>query len=135
MAGGSVGGVASQRERRERALSADQPVDGDDLRLTPGEVFLQCRLKFWFPYVAQIPKAKTAALHVGGSVHSVLKSWNKARWRGRPLTLNELHDEFTKAWMDQAADPVKWDNDEKEQKRTGWRLLETYFRESNIPAI
>jgi hypothetical protein len=36
--------------------------------------------------------------------------------------------------VDQADEPVEWDNDEEEQKRTGWRLLKTYFRESNIPS-
>ena len=59
--------------------------------------FLQCRLKFFFQYVEGITKAKTGALHVGTAVHSVLKTWNKARWKLQPLTLKELHDEFTKA--------------------------------------
>ena len=30
-------------------------------------LFLQCRLKFFFRYVAGITKPKTAALHVGGT--------------------------------------------------------------------
>ena len=60
-------------------------------------LFLQCRLKFFFKYVAGIVKAKTAALHVGSAVHAVLKAWNKARWKSQPLTLKELHDEFSKA--------------------------------------
>jgi ATP-dependent helicase/DNAse subunit B len=37
-------------------------------------LFLQCRLKFFFRYVAGIVKAKTAALHVGSAVHAVLKA-------------------------------------------------------------
>jgi hypothetical protein len=63
-------------------------------------LFLQCRLKFFFRYVAGLTKSKTPALHVGGTVHAVLKAWNKARWKNQPLTLKELHDEFTKAWAD-----------------------------------
>ena len=99
-------------------------------------LFLQCRLKFFFRYVAGIVKAKTAALHVGGTVHAVLKAWNKARWRNQPLTLKELHDEFSKAWADVGDDPVKWENaaEEDAEKGTGSRLVETYIRESNIPA-
>jgi CRISPR/Cas system-associated exonuclease Cas4 (RecB family) len=97
-------------------------------------LFLQCRLKFWFRYVARIAKPKSAALHVGGTAHAVLKAWNKSRWRQEPLTLKQLHNEYAKAWADQADEPVEWDNDEEEQKTTGWRLVETYIRESKIPA-
>ena len=99
-------------------------------------LFLQCRLKFFFRYVAGITKPKTPALHVGGTVHAVLKVWNKARWKNQPLTLKELHDEFSKAWADVGDDPVKWENaaEEDAEKGTGSRLVETYIRESNIPA-
>jgi putative RecB family exonuclease len=99
-------------------------------------LFLQCRLKFFFRYVAGITKPKTPALHVGGTVHAVLKAWNKARWKNQPLTLKDLHDEFSKAWADAGDDPVKWENaaEEDAEKGTGWRLVETYIRESNIPA-
>ena len=98
-------------------------------------LFLQCRLKFFFRYVAGITKAKTAALHVGSAVHGVLKAWNKARWKNQPLTLKELHDEFSKAWVDVGDEPVCWEaGEEAEEKQTGWRLVETYIRESNIPA-
>ena len=97
-------------------------------------LFLQCRLKFWFRYVAGITKPKTAALHVVTAVHSVLKAWNKARWKSQPLTLKQLHDEFSKAWTDDEGGQVKWDDgEEDEEKMTGWRLVETYIRESKIP--
>ena len=98
-------------------------------------LFLQCRLKFFFRYVAGITKAKTAALHVGTAVHAVLKAWNKARWKNQPLTLKELHDEFSKAWADVGDEPARWEaGEEDDEKKTGWRLVETYVRESNIPA-
>ena len=97
-------------------------------------LFLQCRLKFFFRYVEGITKAKTAALHVGTSVHSVLKAWNKARWKSQPLTLKDLHNEFTTAWVQSDEDPVKWaEGEEAEEKIVAWRLVETYIRESKIP--
>lgn len=98
-------------------------------------LFLQCRLKFWFRYVARIARPKSAALHVGGSAHAVLKAWNKSRWRQQPLTLKQLHDEYATAWADQKDEPVKWEPGEEDaEKITGWRLVETYIRESKIPA-
>jgi hypothetical protein len=97
-------------------------------------LFLQCRLKFWFPYVARIARPKSAALHVGGAAHAVLKAWNKARWRQTPLALTQLHQEYARVWADQADEPVQWDDDEEEQKMIGWRLVETYIRESKIPS-
>lgn len=94
--------------------------------------FLSCRLKFFFRYVMQIPKAKTAALHVGAAVHAVLKAWNKSRWKKEVLSLRQLHDEYGKAWDEE---PVQWQpGEEDEEKKVGWRLVETYMRESKIPS-
>jgi len=97
-------------------------------------LFLQCRLKFWFRYVAGLKKPKTPALHLGGSVHQVLRAWNMARWKGTPMSLKDLYDVYQAAWGDQEEEPVSWDEDEDDQKKVGWRLLETYFRESSIAA-
>src|SRR6478672_410472 len=95
-------------------------------------LFLQCRLKFYFRYVAKIQKPKTPALHLGSSVHQVLKAWNMARWKSEPLSLKALHEAYESAWSDQADEPIAWEGEEEEQRKTGWRLLETYFRESPI---
>jgi len=98
-------------------------------------LFLQCRLKFFFRYVLKLKKPKTASLHVGNSVHSALKAWNKARWLNKPLTLKELYDEFSKAWSDNSEGSVNWDpGEEDEEKTTGWRLCDTYIRQSGSMA-
>jgi putative RecB family exonuclease len=96
-------------------------------------LFLSCRLKFFFRYVVEIPKPKSAALHVGSAVHSALEAWNKARWRQQPLTLKLLHDQFANAWADQEQ-PVEWDGDEAEQQSTAWKLIEIYTRQANPAA-
>ena len=94
-------------------------------------LYLSCRLKFFFRYVLGLKKPKSAALHVGSSVHAALKAWNKARWRDQSLTLKELHEQFTKAWAD-TEEPVKWeDDDEAEQQSTAWKLIEIYTRQAN----
>jgi CRISPR/Cas system-associated exonuclease Cas4 (RecB family) len=96
-------------------------------------LFSQCRLKFWFRYVLRVPKAKTPSLHVGSTIHSTLKAWNKARWKNAPLNTTQLHQEFARAWVeDQEAEPVAWENDDTQQMGTAWRLLETYIRECPI---
>ena len=46
-----------------------------------------------------------------------------------------LYVAYSAAWLaGQAGEPVYWDGaaDEEEQKRVGWRLLETFFRESPL---
>ena len=60
----------------------------------------------------------------------MLKAWTKARWKNQPLTLKDLHDEFSKAWADVGDDPVKWENvaEEDAEKATDWRPVETYIR-------
>src|SRR5947208_8800895 len=75
--------------------------------------FLQCRLKFYFRYVLGLKKPKTPALHLGTSVHAVLREWNMARWHQQPKTLKELHDIYLSAWSAQTDEPVQWDNDEE----------------------
>ena len=94
----------------------------------------QCRLKFYFRYVMGLHKAKSPSLHVGSSVHAVLKFWNKARWKGEQSSLKQLHEVYSTAWIEeQAKAPAAWDRgSESEEKKVGWRLLETYFRESPI---
>jgi putative RecB family exonuclease len=112
----------------ERVRELQQTVSASRLSL-----YLSCRLKFFFRYVAGLKKPKPAALHVGGAVHATLKSWNKARWRGEVLTLKQLHEEFVKAWADTEGEPVEWDDDELMEQATGWRLLDTYIRSQPFP--
>lgn len=90
--------------------------------------YLSCRLKFMLRYVLELEKPKSAALHVGSAVHSVLKAYNWGRWIGQPLTLEQLHQEFSKAWGD-TEQPVAWEpGEEVVESNTAWRLIETYVR-------
>lgn len=83
--------VAAMQEPRapqsESAIVADLQQTVSASRLN---TFLQCRLKFFFRYVAKLPKPKSPALHVGQTVHAVLKVWHKARWRDEPLLPEQL---------------------------------------------
>jgi len=98
-------------------------------------LFLQCRLKFYFRYVLKLKKPKTASLHLGNAVHAVLKAWNKARWVQQPLSLKVVHETYQTAWADNTEGSVEWEPGEEEaDKTTGWRLLDTYLRESHLPA-
>jgi putative RecB family exonuclease len=97
--------------------------------------WLQCRLRFYFRYLSGIQKPKSAALVVGSAVHLVLKYWNQSRWSGKSPSLKEFHDRFSDAWLEEQKTPVKWEvGQEEEQKKTGWRLFETYQREYPIPS-
>ena len=58
-------------------------------------LWLSCRLKFYFKYIAQIQRAATPALHAGKTVHAVLQAWNLARWRNQPRSQADLSDLFT----------------------------------------
>ena len=114
----------AQRSESEILSSLQDTVSAS--RLT---VFLQCRLKFYFRHVLGLKKTKAPALHVGSSVHAVLKAWNKARWLQKPLTLKDIHERFSEAWADDSEGPVAWEGEEVLEKATAWRLCETYLRE------
>src|SRR6187401_3387414 len=106
------------RTESEVLANLQQTVSASRLTL-----FLQCRLKFFYRYVLALPKPKTAALHVGNTVHGVLKAWHKARWLGGSLSLKQLHDTCDALWKDQEAEPVDWNGeDEEADKLTAWRL-------------
>ena len=122
-----------QREPSERAVLTALKETVSASRLT---LFLQCRLRFYFRYVLKLKKARTPALHIGNTVHTVLKEWNRARWLQQPLTLRTVHNVYLEAWADnQTEEPVEWETGEEDQeKTTGWRLVDTYLRENHVPA-
>ncbi len=124
--------VANQPTTQSDVLhSLQQTVSASRLTL-----FLQCRLRFYFRHVAAIPKPKTPALHVGSTVHAVLKAWHKARWLHQPLSLKEIHEVFERLWDhpedEKPREPIDWQGEEAEARLTAWRLCETYLRQSGI---
>jgi CRISPR/Cas system-associated exonuclease Cas4 (RecB family) len=95
----------------------------------------QCRLKFYFRYVLAIAKRTTAALHVGKVVHAVLQAWNMARWKGQAFESEVFHELFEKDWRErQTTSPIRWEDEENEQRDSTWTLLQTYFAETPIKA-
>ena len=130
--------IAFEEVKAAAVTSKAAPRTLDELSQTVSasrlSLFHQCRLKFYFRYVLGLFRPKSPALHVGSSDHAVLKYWNKARWRGEQPTLKQLHDVYARSWLsEQEVRPVEWNGEnEEEEKKTGWRLLETYFRESPI---
>jgi putative RecB family exonuclease len=90
-----------------------------------------CRLKFYFRYVAQIPKPPTPSLHVGSIVHSVLQAWSMARWRKQPFEIERFKKLFDAGWADQPT-KINWEGEETGQKNTAWSLLDLYFKETPI---
>jgi len=97
--------------------------------------WLGCRLKFYFRYVAGIPKPNTPARHVGTVVHAVLQQWNLARWRRTPLDTDTVNSVFDKAWTLPEDEQIAWDDEEPESavKATALGLVSMYLRETPIP--
>ena len=97
--------------------------------------WLQCRLKFYFRYVAGITKPTPPARHVGTVVHAVLQQWNLARWRRTPLDPAAVHTVFEQAWLLPEGESIAWvdDEPETEAKAEALGLVETYLRDTPIP--
>lgn len=120
-------------------IAAAKPKPLDELRLTISasrlNTWLSCRLKFFFHYVRGLRKPKTAALHVGTTVHAVLKLWNRARWHRIPFTVETARQQFDQLWQSQqATDQVRWKKGkEAGEKQTAWSLLDLYLKQSPIP--
>ena len=83
-------------------IAASQPKSVAELRQTISasrlNTWLACRLKFYFHYVLGLTKPKTAALHVGSTVHAALRLANLARWRKQTVTTEQLQQQFDLLW-------------------------------------
>ena len=98
-------------------------------------LFHACRLRFFFRHVLGLTRPKAAALHLGATVHQTLRSWNRARWQQQDVSFGSMYAAYEEAWiMGQAHEPVAWESpaEQEAQKQLGWRLLETFFRETSL---
>ena len=115
-------------------MNTTTPTPAEELQATVSasrlNLWLQCRLKFFFRYVLKLEKPKTAALHVGTTVHSVLQAWNMARWRKEPFQIATMRQVFDAGWKEQAG--IDWDGEEAKQQQQAWLMLETFFTETPI---
>ena len=96
--------------------------------------FHQCRLKFWFRYALGLSKPKAPALHVGTTVHEVLKAWNRARWKRQAINTEDLREIFAVAWSEeQEFSKVNWEGeDEKKEMEGAWHLILCYLAQTPI---
>lgn len=86
----------------------------------------QCRLKFWFRYVLELPKPKALPLILGSVVHSALQEWNRWRWEEKATDLNLLEELFRSEWKEMGGEG-------EEIADLGWLMVDTYIRQSTIP--
>ena len=126
---------APQTKRASRPLSeilSDLTRSVSASRLS---LFHACRLRFFFRHVLGLTRPKAAALHLGATVHQTLRAWNRSRWQGKETSFGLMYATYDEAWiMGQTDEPVAWENqaEQEGQKQIGWRLLETFFRETNL---
>lgn len=115
-------------------VASKDPVDSLKKSVSASRLntWLQCRLKFYFRYVLQITKPKTAALHFGSVLHLVLQAWNMGRWRKEAFEISKLKQVFGAGWIDQGK--IDWEGEEPDQKTLAWSVLEKYFIETPIKA-
>jgi putative RecB family exonuclease len=98
-------------------------------------LWLGCRLKFYFRYILQIQKPTTPSMHAGSTVHSVLQHWNMARWRREPFALERFKTLFGTQWAGlQEGAKIRWDGKEDSGRDAAWRALEHYFGKTPIKA-
>lgn len=107
------------------ALVADRPAKErtisellETVSATRLATFHQCRLKFFFRYVAALAKPPSPSLVIGKALHALVQVWNLARWRGQPMPENTVEAVCAEA----ALDP----------KMIG-ELFELYRKEAPIP--
>ena len=95
--------------------------------------WLQCRLKFYFRYIVELPKAPTPSMHAGSTVHAVLQQWNLARWRREPFRLERFEALFGSQWTAlQNGVKIRWEGEEESERLAAWSTLEHYLSATPI---
>lgn len=119
-----------QPSRRSKAKSG--PLDY--LSASRLKMFQECRLKFCFKYVEQIPTQATAALFIGQITHRVLQQWNLNRWRGLPADAKTLHPLYLEWWQQlQPKGELDWEGKEAEHREKTWGMVVHYLDHSPLP--
>jgi putative RecB family exonuclease len=114
----------------DRAAELQKTISASRLGL-----WLQCRLKFFFRYIAQVQRPPTPSMHAGSTVHAVLQSWNIARWRREPFAIERLKALFVSQWTGlQEGARINWREQEDSQRNSSWRALVHYFGQTPIGA-
>ena len=125
--------IATAEPRVIRTGSIQRPLDRvAELQRTISAsrlaTWLQCRLKFYFRYVAELPKAPTPSMHAGSTVHAVLQQWNLARWRREAFQVERFKALFGSQWMAlQDGIKIRWEGEEESERSSAWSALEHYF--------
>jgi len=119
---------ASATELKPRLAELTESISASRLN-----AWQQCRLKFWFRYVEQIPKPKPIALYLGSAVHAALEEWNRWRWQGKVTDMNRLRAFMEGVWEDQLRELDAIPPDAPDQIQTGWGLVEKYISDLTIP--
>jgi putative RecB family exonuclease len=96
--------------------------------------FHSCRLRYYFTYIEKRETPSSPALHVGKSVHEVLRRFNLERWTGAPCSNDELRKTFLEFWAnEQAVANVDWGGDEEAKREQAWNLALTYLENNPVP--
>ena len=98
--------------------------------------FAECRLKFYFRYIAKIPATLSPALYTGIAVHAVLQQWNLRRWRGEDASVAQMQQVFEASWVESCREEeMIWEKPDQEakEKTKAWSILEHYFQHTPIP--
>jgi len=124
------GGHAVQQCVEDRRDYLQKTISASRLHL-----FLQCRLKFYFRYIAQIQKPPTPSMHAGSTVHAILQNWNLARWRREPFEIERFKLLFESQWVAlQVGVKIAWDGEEYNERQTSWYALQHYFVATPVKA-
>jgi len=121
------------------AFTAETAPEGgplDYISATRLKTWQECPLKWYFRYVERLPVETSPALLVGKVIHSVLRAWNLARWRGEDASLTRMAEVLEASWFEQcAADALRWESPDHEakEKAKAWNVLEHYLAHSPIP--
>jgi putative RecB family exonuclease len=118
--------IAPAEPRVVKPVSIKRPIDRlaelqETISASRLGSWLQCRLKFYFRYVAELPKAPTPSMHAGSTVHAVLQQWNLARWRREPFQVERFRGLFGSQWAAlQDGFKIHWNGEEESERSSAW---------------
>lgn len=123
--------VAKPAKSNDEAGTGSNPLEY--LSASRLKMFQECRLKFYFKYVEQIPMEATPALFIGKVTHALLQRWNLNRWRGLPADPQSLHPVFLELWKQTQPKELEWEGQEEKSREKTWDMIQFYLAQSPVP--
>jgi len=114
------------------AIPADQPLELSHYKI---DDYLTCPLKYWYTHIQRMERIlrRHHTVIYGSAIHQAVREYNLRKTQGEPMSLEELHAAFERAWMSEGF--ISREHEEQ-RLRAGREALARFYEHAEAePAV